>query len=110
MARPKGSPKFGGRQTGTPNKRTVYCEEARAACERLGFNPMETLIALGNNPDPVIKIQAVKELAKYIFTQRKTVELTGQDGGPVKVQETHPAVAELTELVKLLGNGGKIKP
>lgn len=95
-------PSSAGRKAGTPNKRTVILEDITAACERMGFNPAEKLIELSQSSDWNISLGATKEICKYAYVQKRSVELTGQDGGPIKVQEEHPAVAEFKDLVKTL--------
>lgn len=101
MARIKGSKKSGGRKIGTPNKRT---EELENIAQRIGVNPFEVLclISAGNwkglgykektknkwlpsgieVEEDVIslesRLQAAKEACKYLFPQRKAVDLTAQ--------------------------------
>lgn len=104
MARPKGQPKLGGRQKGTPNQKT---RDARELMERLGFDPLEFLFrtAMGDwkslgyekkTDTKVLKdggtlevdviafdsrLTAAKEAAKYVYPQTKAVELSGNAEG-----------------------------
>lgn len=103
MARPKGQPKLGGRQKGTPNQKT---KDARELAERLGIDPLEILFhfasknwkALGYNSEchtkvlkdggtleveritPEMRLNAAKEAVRYIYPQTKAVELTTGEG------------------------------
>lgn len=67
----KGSPKTGGRQKGTPNKKTLEFSEALGS-----FNPVGALVEIYNQcEDWGIKLGAVKEMLKYIYPQRKAVDM-----------------------------------
>ena len=63
--------KTGGRQKGTPNKRTADL------LERLGnYNPLDALLAISQDEDTPLEIQ-VKinlDLMNYIYPKRKSVE------------------------------------
>lgn len=63
--------KTGGRQKGTPNKRTADL------LERLGnYNPLDTLLAISQDEDTPLEIQ-VKinlDLMNYVYPKRKSVE------------------------------------
>ena len=100
--RQKGDPKIGGRQKGTPNKRTV---EVLALLDKMKCSPIELLAQIVNasikqeiivrdnegKPHKVImpptldqRLSAARELAQYVAPKRKAVELTG-DGGPLEI-------------------------
>ena len=63
--------KTGGRQKGTPNKRTADL------LERLGnYNPLDALLAISQDENTPIEIQ-VKinlDLMNYVYPKRKSVE------------------------------------
>ena len=63
--------KTGGRQKGTPNKRTADL------LERLGnYNPFDALLAISQDEDTPLEIQ-VKinlDLMNYVYPKRKSVE------------------------------------
>lgn len=63
--------KTGGRQKGTPNKKTVDL------LERLGnYNPLDALLAISQDEDTPLEIQ-VKinlDLMNYVYPKRKSVE------------------------------------
>lgn len=75
----KGREKTGGRQKGTPNKRTVEFLDA------LGdFPTVENMKALYNTTDDDnLKFMILKELAKYQYPQRKAVEMSGEVDMPI---------------------------
>lgn len=111
MARPKGVPKSGGRQKGTPNKDKKTLEEK---CLELGFDPFEILAhfakgdwkalgyesptrVIGYSKDhgsieadvitPELRQSSAKEAAKYVHPQKKAVEhSTGQEGFKIIVE------------------------
>ena len=62
--------KTGGRQKGTPNKKTVDL------LERLGnYNPLDALLAISQDEDTPLEIQ-VKinlDLMNYVYPKRKSV-------------------------------------
>lgn len=111
MARVKGSPKTGGRQKGTPNKDPLGLEER---AKQLGVDVFEVLVYFvsGNfeklgydssiyhieKPDgsikmgyvitPEMRLRASVELMKYIYPQKKAVELsTGNEGIRVIIED-----------------------
>lgn len=101
-----GHPKAGGRVKGTPNKRTTLSRLLAAADEadaegrttrtrialsrlrdadeiidRSGCDPLEKLIAIGNNPKtPVdVRVRCWSEVASYRYPKRKALELSRAD-------------------------------
>ena len=66
-------PEKAGRQKGTPNKKT------KELIEILGsFNPAEKLVQIYNETDNLeLKAGICKDLMKYVYPQRKAVEMTG---------------------------------
>ena len=75
MARPK----TGGRQPGTPNKKTLEIEEKLAA---LGCDPIEGMarIAMDESAELSLRGQMFKELAQYVAPKRKAIEVSGTAG------------------------------
>lgn len=62
----------GGRQKGTTNKRTLEFIEALGS-----FDPVKALIDLyKKTEDDGIKLGVLKEMLKYIYPQRKAIEVT----------------------------------
>jgi hypothetical protein len=101
MSRPRGLPKTGGRQRGTPNRKT---DELAAKLAKLGCDPIEGLarIAMAAETVPELKVRCYAELAGYIHAKRKAVELrpdedneirvivTGVDGSPLRRDSVKP--------------------
>src|SRR5262245_18975745 len=87
--------KTGGRQKGTPNKRTAERQAALAAIKASGKSPMAFFAdLLGNEQAPVeLRFQAAKELAPYVHPRLASIE--SRSGG-----KTHED--RLEELRKLL--------
>lgn len=89
-------PKTGGRKKGTPNRRTF---DAAALCEELGYDPLRSMIELSRSTrDEGIKVACHKEVAKYVFTQKRATELSGPSGGDITVQSS--GVNELLAVFK----------
>src|SRR5215467_4233319 len=68
--------KTGGRQKGTPNKRTAERHAAIAAIKASGKSPMAFFAdLLGNEQAPLdLRFQAAKELAPYVHPRLASVE------------------------------------
>ena len=68
----KGKAKTGGRKKGTPNKRTKELAEVLGA-----FDPAEKLVQIYNETDDLdLKAQICRDLLKYVYPQRKAVEMS----------------------------------
>jgi hypothetical protein len=77
--------KRGGRQKGTPNKRTLAVTDK---LEALGCDPIQRMaqIAMDEEVEVTIRARLLTELAQYIAPKRKAVEVTGEDGGPLELE------------------------
>lgn len=75
-----------GRAKGTPNKKT---ESLLEVCDRMGVNPFEGLLQLTKSVDESIRLGALKEACKYLYSQRRAVEVTGADQGPVEIKSRY---------------------
>ena len=74
--RPKGYPKTGGRQKGTPNKATA----ARAAeIAASGLTPLDYMLKVMRDEDeaPDVRLDAAKAAAPYVHPRLATIETTG---------------------------------
>ena len=74
--RPKGYPKTGGRQKGTPNKATA----ARAAeIAAAGLTPLDFMLKVmrDENELPDVRLDAAKAAAPYVHPRLATIENTG---------------------------------
>mgnify|MGYP003345183770 CR=1 FL=1 len=70
----------GGRQKGTPNRRTLEIEERLVA---VGCHPLEAMarLAMDESNSPELRGKLLAELAGFIAPKRRAVEHTGADGG-----------------------------
>lgn len=88
---PKGGSKpgerRGGRQKGTPNKKST---DIKRIIEGLGCDPIEGMARIAREAeaakDHPVALAAYKELAQYMYPKRKAIEITGEDGGAIQVQ------------------------
>jgi hypothetical protein len=72
--RKKGGEKTGGRKKGTPNKRTADITERLKDEDIVG-----SLLEIAHTTqDESTKVTVYKELMKYVYPQRKAVEVTGE--------------------------------
>lgn len=69
----KGKQKTGGRQKGTPNKRTAEIVERLEKEDIVG----SLLNIAKTTQDENIKVTVYKELMKYAYPQRKAVDISG---------------------------------
>jgi|SRR5680860_104733 len=85
--------KTGGRRKGTPNRKT---EAVIDRLEALGCDPIEGMarLAMDGTVELSIRAQMYKELAQYVAPKRKAIEITGEDGGPIKGELTLTAWLE----------------
>jgi hypothetical protein len=72
--------KTGGRQVGTPNRRT---QEVREQLIGLGCDPIEGMARLALDPSnsPELRARMYAELAQYVAPKRKSVDLSSTTGG-----------------------------
>src|SRR5215211_2789781 len=91
----KAGERRGGRKTDIQNKKTQAVADTLA---ELGCNPIEGMakIAMDESQSIQLRAQMYKELAQYFAPKRKAVEVTGEDGGPVKTEMT---VRELLDAI-----------
>jgi hypothetical protein len=77
----------GGRQIGTPNKKTQAVADTLA---ELGCNPIKGMAKIAMDESQPMQLRATmyRELAQYIAPKRKAVEVTGEDGSPIKGELT----------------------
>lgn len=95
----KGQPRpaNAGRKKGTPNKRTF---NANALAEEMGVDPLKVLLTLCSHRDPGIQLGAAKEAAKYLYTQKRAVEVSGNAESPLKVESSQ--VEEVVSVLKAI--------
>ena len=94
MSRPKGIPKTGGRQAGSPNKATKTAREAFAAFVENNVDQFQSWLNRIAEKDPKAAFQCVLDVSEYYIPKLQRTEISGPDGGPVKVaqvvDELHP--------------------
>jgi hypothetical protein len=68
--------KYGGRQPGTPNKRT---QELKDRIEALGCDPVAAMVQIGeeamHSGDHNLAFSVYKELMQYMYPKRKAIEV-----------------------------------
>jgi len=76
--------KTGGRQRGTPNRRTA---EVAARLEELGCDPVEGMarIALDVSNPPELRGRMFAELAQYVAAKRRAIDLGQNEGQQVHI-------------------------
>ena len=77
--------KTGGRQLGTPNRRTADIQRQLA---ELNCDPIAGMATIAMDATVPITIRAsmFKELAQYVAPKRRSIEVADVDGGPVETQ------------------------
>lgn len=80
MARPKGTPKTGGRKKGSVNTKT---KQIAKIISESGVTPLEYMLNVMNNEltdPPALRFEAAKAAAPYCHARLSAVEVTGKDG------------------------------
>lgn len=83
--RKPGTPKTGGRQKGSLNKDKAEVAEKLAA---LGCDPIEGMATIAMDPQSPVDLRGrmFSELAQYVHSKLRAVEVTGAGGGALQVQ------------------------
>ena len=78
--------KTGGRRKGSLNRSTLAMQEHVAALTE-DATPLDLLMSVYRNPDlPIeLRVHAAARAAPYVHRQLKSVEQSGEDGGPMRV-------------------------
>lgn len=89
----KGHSKIGGREKGTPNKKTLV--KADDLLIELNVNPIQKLIELAESSEATIdhKINCYKEISKYTYPKFKSQELRVtpiEEMGPIEIRLVSP--------------------
>src|SRR5689334_15702154 len=79
--------KTGGRTKGTPNKNTRAIVEV---LQELDCDPIEGMarIAMNRRNPPELRGRMFSELAQYMHPKRRSTEIAGPTGGPIKTSMT----------------------
>ncbi|HTS48087.1 MAG TPA: hypothetical protein VMH05_09090 [Bryobacteraceae bacterium] len=90
--------KTGGRQKGTPNRRTV---EASQILAELECDPIQGMakIAMDEKTSPELRGRMFAELTQYAYPKRKAVELTTVWDGDIS-KLTEPQLAQLLAYIE----------
>jgi hypothetical protein len=85
--RPKGQPKTGGRQKGTPNKTTQELEAFRAAAQDEGETTLEFFKRVYRNPqlEWSLRMAAAREAAKYCHPTFQAIAVQHRHEGEVSL-------------------------
>ena len=108
MAFKKGVPTPGaGRPKGSVNKRNVDRQEIFDRIVDKHGDPLEALAEMAFDPkhDLLIRKDCMKELVQYGHAKKRSVEITGPDGGPIEARLE--LVGQITDLIGKLNAGGK---
>jgi hypothetical protein len=82
MAKPKGSPKTGGRQPGSPNKATKEAREAIALFVNDNAHRLQDWLDRVAIDDPEKAFSLFQSVIEYHVPKLARTETSGPDGGP----------------------------
>lgn len=91
MARRAGTPKTGGRASGTPNKTTATARQAIALFVDGNAPRLQGWlddIAADEKLGPAVAFKCVQEILEYHVPKLARTELTGANGGPLVVVQS----------------------
>lgn len=78
-----GHKKIGGRVKGTKNRFTADLE---AKCEAQGIDPFTLMLEYLTQPcDPQLRLKAIQEVCRYLYPQRKALEIDQKVDGGIEV-------------------------
>ena len=88
----------GGRQPGTPNKRTGEIEEK---LKRLNCDPIAGMARLAMDETAPLAIRAAmfRELAAYVAPKRRAIELTCETDEPARADDARKSLAAKLEAI-----------
>ena len=100
-------PEGSGRKKGSQNKRNIQRQEIFDKIVEQYGDPLEALaeMAFDANHDLLVRKDCLKELVQYGHAKKRSVEVTGPDGGPIEARLE--LVGQITELIGKLNAGGK---
>tara|TARA_R100000734_G_C3282003_1_gene75417 strand:- start:448 stop:816 length:369 start_codon:yes stop_codon:yes gene_type:complete len=99
-----GTPRVGGRQKGTPNKKTAELQDrVKRFMSGLGVKNFDPLVALAgisvDKATPLkLKVEALKELTQYYHPKRRAIEVSGEQ--TVNIKEKQDKIKELDDLIE----------
>jgi hypothetical protein len=79
--------KTGGRRKGSLNQRTLAIQEHVTALAE-SATPLDLLMSVYRNPElPIaLRVHAAAKAAPYVHRQLKSVEQSGEGGGPMRIE------------------------
>lgn len=85
-----------GRKPGAPNKKT---QELQRAVESSGMTPLAYMLTVMRDEaeEPRQRLAAAQAAAPYVHSKLSSVELTGQDGGPVQITTIERRIVDPTK-------------
>lgn len=118
MPKQMGSPKTGGRRSGTPNKKSVAMAEILESC---GLDPVKKLVnEILPALEPEGQAKVLLELTTYLYPKRKAIEVSGPSGANIPVshkvdfsaiaKENPDAIEALLKAEKILSGIKKGEP
>ena len=99
-----GTPRVGGWQKGTPNKKTAELQDrVKRFMSGLGGKNFDPLVALAgisvDKATPLkLKVEALKELTQYYHPKRRAIEVSGEQ--TVNIKEKQDKIKELDDLIE----------
>ena len=101
MPRPKGTPKTGGRQKGSPIK--LIRRTVSDLLDSLHCSPVANLAKIANDRkvDVAIRRAANSDLMRYCYPQLKAIELSGPGGGAIPLTSVDPYESIRGELARI---------
>ena len=90
-----GHKRLGGRQKGTPNKKTQALIDI---LDSLKFDPVRKIYELLPSLDEWQQTQVCLDLISYLYPKRKAVEHTGADGEAIGIAITDEHKSEISKL------------
>ena len=100
MSRLEGTPKTGGRQKGTPNKKTA---DLQSTLINLGFDLLDEIVKTIPDLKPDKKADVLLELMGFLYPRRKAIAYTDEISGTEDIEETvEETLVRLAESNRLL--------
>lgn len=99
-----GAFKVNGNRKGAPNRRTLDTDAVFHRIIEKHGDPLEALaeMAFDLNNDIQIRQASLKELVQYGYCKKRSVEVTGKDGGAIEVDVRLDLVSQISKALDLL--------
>ncbi len=94
-----------GRTRGSLNKKT---QDLYDLCTKERVNPFQALLKLCKHDDDTIRLQALKEACKYLYPQRKAIEMKqDEEQNGVESSLKREIIDQFKEIIRLKSNESK---